>query len=816
MAVSFSGSLDISGSLNTTGTITMSGSIASASFATTASNAVTSSYVVSSQTDATQNIRLTTIEAVTGSYTLTSSFGTYTSSNDTTNTTQNSRIAANEAKTGSFATTGSNYFIGTQVITGSVYISSNLIVQGSSSLQNITASAVSIGTNTVILNTDSPAVRFAGISVRDSGSNSSVTSSIWYDSLNNKWIYQNESGSSYSGGMFISGPRNTGSLGDEASMTNGYITKGLGGDHIGPSIIFESGSTIGIGTSSPTGSNTSNLLHVAGANAVLRVGPQFATNDRDYIELIASGTDTKVTSPNERFWIENTAGSIIISASSGIGIGTTNPTRSLDVRGYVNLGSSTPSTSGSGYADIHLRTYSGATSSPAKIQVVDNWMDFYTTYTDGYRFRNYSSDGVVRDLITITGTGYVGIGITSPLTSLGKTLTVIGTGIFQNSAGGGSYNENLRLNRSTGNLYAAIALGGAYDSTSGTGVGQWTLVSTPAASSYAFDFDYNGATVIKFSTAGAATFNSSVTAGGVSVKPQFIANGGSSLGAGMSYNTGLSGTGRRNWFIGTEENIEGDFVIKCSTAAGGTAQSGDTRIAILNNGNVGIGTISPSAPLTVRSTGATGILLEQDGSNSAVSSRLVARNNSIAGTIRYDSSGWRFNTNATLNETSGTERALISTDGYFRMLSGTGGIQFQGNTGAANALNYYEQGSWTPALQNATVSYTDRSGTYVRIGDYVFVRWGFRISSISGQSGTITISGLPFTSVSWGSYQEPNISVSTGVLATADNAYRARVFVGGGNTSLFGRIANNSDTSWNTSDLQNGSWILGEIFYNVP
>ena len=160
------------------------------------------------------------------------------------------------------------------------------------------------------------------------------------------------------------------------------------------------------------------------------------------------------------------------------------------------------------------------------------------------------------------------------------------------------------------------------------------------------------------------------------------------------------------------------------------------------------------------------------------------------------------------------EKLRLTSGGYLRLASS--GIQFQGATAAANALNYYEQGSWTPALQNATVSYSDRSGTYVRIGDYVFVRWGFRISSISGQSGTVTITGLPFTSVSWGSYQEPNISVSTGVLSTADFAQRARVYIGGSSTSLFGRIANNADTTWNTSELQNGSWIIGEIFYNVP
>ena len=102
------------------------------------------------------------------------------------------------------------------------------------------------------------------------------------------------------------------------------------------------------------------------------------------------------------------------------------------------------------------------------------------------------------------------------------------------------------------------------------------------------------------------------------------------------------------------------------------------------------------------------------------------------------------------------------------------------------------------------------------MGNYVFVRWGIRISSISGQgTGNVQISGLPFTAVSWGSYQEPNISVSTGGLVTSSNAAIARMFVGGNSTSLFGRLTNNSDTSWLFNDLQAGTWIIGEIFYNV-
>ncbi len=137
----------------------------------------------------------------------------------------------------------------------------------------------------------------------------------------------------------------------------------------------------------------------------------------------------------------------------------------------------------------------------------------------------------------------------------------------------------------------------------------------------------------------------------------------------------------------------------------------------------------------------------------------------------------------------------------------------------STTLNYYEEGSWTPVFGGLTVggttSYAHRSGTYVRIGNWVLVRWGFKLSSTSGAIGTMSISGLPFAPANYGSYQEPNVSVSTGLLATADYAQRARVFVQGPNTVLEGRIANNADTAWNVNEFSGDEWIIGEVFYNT-
>jgi len=86
-----------------------------------------------------------------------------------------------------------------------------------------------------------------------------------------------------------------------------------------------------------------------------------------------------------------------------------------------------------------------------------------------------------------------------------------------------------------------------------------------------------------------------------------------------------------------------------------------------------------------------------------------------------------------------------------RILSG-GGITFNGDTAAANALDDYEEGTWTPELNfggSATgISYSARLGIYTKIGDTVTI-WGNCILTNKGSaSGNVTITGLPFTPTS--------------------------------------------------------------------
>jgi hypothetical protein len=199
-----------------------------------------------------------------------SSVTSLSSSLTSVNTTQNSRLSNIESVTGSYSKlSGGNTFIGTQIVSGSTFIAGDLIVQGSSSIQYISASSVSIGTNTINLNTNTPAVRFAGISIFDSGSNAQ-TASIFWDGFCNKFVYSNPSSVGYSGGMLISGPRNTGSLGEENGLTTGYLAVSVGSDHISSSAIYHTTSSTcfyGNTTITSTGVLTStNLVGTICAN----------------------------------------------------------------------------------------------------------------------------------------------------------------------------------------------------------------------------------------------------------------------------------------------------------------------------------------------------------------------------------------------------------------------------------------------------------------------------------------------------------------------------------------------------------------------
>ena len=106
----------------------------------------------------------------------------------------------------------------------------------------------------------------------------------------------------------------------------------------------------------------------------------------------------------------------------------------------------------------------------------------------------------------------------------------------------------------------------------------------------------------------------------------------------------------------------------------------------------------------------------------------------------------------------------------------SGGILFGSDTAAANTLDDYEEGTWTPVYEPQTGSFTTmtmavNSATYTKIGRQVTVQAWVKTSNVdvTGASGFLFIGGLPFTSL--GSISVAGISVgnSTGWSSTANS-----------------------------------------------
>jgi hypothetical protein len=86
----------------------------------------------------------------------------------------------------------------------------------------------------------------------------------------------------------------------------------------------------------------------------------------------------------------------------------------------------------------------------------------------------------------------------------------------------------------------------------------------------------------------------------------------------------------------------------------------------------------------------------------------------------------------------------------FRLGSNSAGIQFHGDTAAANSLDDYEEGTWTPNITFSTggntASYgSNTGGWYVKVGRLVTLNGRIQITAKGAGSSAVYFGGLPFT-----------------------------------------------------------------------
>jgi hypothetical protein len=186
---------------------------------------------------------------LTGSFVQETTFNTYTQSQEVLNAT--------------FATTGSNTFTGDQTF-------NNITVNGTGSfayIESITGSAKIIGDAFIVLNNNTPAERYAGVAVYDSGS-ANTTASFQFDGQTNDWFYEysNDGGVTTDHGVAMFGPEYS-TKGVPTYPTTNTLLKG-NGHHVEDSNITDDGATIILGSNTEVnGVMFANSLQSEPANA---------------------------------------------------------------------------------------------------------------------------------------------------------------------------------------------------------------------------------------------------------------------------------------------------------------------------------------------------------------------------------------------------------------------------------------------------------------------------------------------------------------------------------------------------------------------
>jgi hypothetical protein len=259
-----------------------------------------------------------------------------------------------------------------------------------------------------------------------------------------------------------------------------------------------------------------------------------------------------------------------------------------------------------------------------------------------------------------------------------------------------------------------------------------------------------------------------------------------------------------------------------------------------NGGNVGIGTDTPSDLLEIR-----------NGTNDDNAPRVQfgVENTFVPTQKFYKWAGasnlfyaWRIEVANTADigfdiKTGGSSATAIGSESLSSVLllgadksatfSGTinanAGINFpdtQVASSDANTLDDYEEGDWSPVIKdnsnNSMTMDANTGGRYVKIGSQVSVTARVQTTSIASASGSIKITGLPFTSVNAQAYKSGaratvalNLNISAGESVAVYLAMNTTELV------LYVSDATTGDTVMQASEWSNDGHIIFNFSYFV-
>jgi hypothetical protein len=478
-----------------------------------------------------------------------------------------------------------------------------------------------------------------------------------------------------------------------------------------------------------------------------------AVNDAYDTAATAYSVDRSGVTPNLHIWYSNASEAMRVTSAGNVGIGTSTPATALDVNGTVTADGLTVDVAGT--ADIVFQRDNAVSG---KLE-----LDFASA------FANFNS---VNDGLTFSQNAVKALQIRGGDISFYEDLGVTAQMVWDASADALTFGDNVKAIFGAGSDLQ-IFHSGSHSIITDTGTGDLKILGQNVeigATSGELNFKsiagaqaqiyYNNALKLA-TTATGIDVTGTVTADGLTVDGAAVFN---------------------------ESGADVDFRIESDTNANAFFLQG-------SDGRIGIGTGSPLQSLHVNSSGNTQLLISSSFNNSTItglsvdtvgdssvcrisasksgatqgvlsflhnsSSALQAWNLAISGSdvyrAGYSEHIWKTNNTERLRITS-TGSVGIGTSSPSQALDVVGSIEvsggiYLGGTAAANLLDDYEEGTWTPAYQPQTgalgsITYSIQAGNYTKVGRQVTVTGRITTTgsvTIGTASSSMRISGLPFT-----------------------------------------------------------------------
>jgi len=528
-----------------------------------------------------------------------------------------------------------------------------------------------------------------------------------------------------------------------------------------------SAESLGIGTSSPE-----RDLHVKGKSGD-PVHFKLEGDPADYARIMFDdGTTDNIGELRYNFGSDymsfntNSSERMRIDSSGNVGIGTSSPTERLTIAGnmeFSNQGSKIVFQAGNTSSNT-IRAEDGDGYASAQIEFLGTG----SSQSHAITFSTGSSPGseVMPERMRIDSSGNVGIGISSP----GANLDVFG--LLSNPA-------EIRITNNGGTWDPEDEIGRySFYTTDTSSTGARELASVRAIND-----NQASATV---SMSGALAFYTSSYNSNVSERMRIDSSG--------------------NLLVGTTTAIT-----QSGTTTGSRFSSTGIAWHIADN--------APSLFLGRTSTDGTIIDFRKDGTTvgsiGTLSDSMYFGNakSSAYANLRYTNDQVHPCTSAGADNDNTIN--LGKTSSRFKNLYLSGGV-YLGGTGAANYLDDYEEGTFTPSFIGGTmsVSYAEQLGRYTKVGNLVHITVTIFTTDVTiTAGGVLNISGLPFTPLATGNQETIALSIGRMRRWTVNRTCNTVAAVAVNNNSslqLYATpTANINETYLQTTDLKTGAYSYG-------